>query len=95
MSNATRYFENIFVSTAPLVLISRVYLRYHSLAQIAAGSTIGLLLALTFYYAVGRKLVDRKKTHTFWDKIITDLEKEPTVIDEVIETFSFTQSHRT
>lgn len=69
-SKIEKLLENIFIFTAPIVLISRVFLNYHTPMQILAGSTIGALVASVYFFSIGRLIAEGRDTNTFLDKII-------------------------
>lgn len=56
-------FGKLFLASLPwpsaiLTLYSRVYLGYHSVAQVFAGATLGLVLGLLWFWVVNSVLID-------------------------------------
>ncbi|KAL0910891.1 hypothetical protein M5K25_018988 [Dendrobium thyrsiflorum] len=58
-SRRSRFFIALFPwPTAILTLYSRVYLGYHTVAQVFAGATLGLFLGVLWFWIVNNLLVD-------------------------------------
>ncbi len=85
LSTAQRWFENLFVLSAPFVLVSRVFLNYHTVLQIITGSSIGLIIACVFFWTVGKKLDENIPTGTFFDKIVRQAESKKGITEVIAD----------
>lgn len=48
------FWENCFIIISPFILISRIVLNYHTLAQILAGSAVGAVVSYAFLHKYGK-----------------------------------------
>ena len=72
----SKTLENIFIGMGPVILVSRVFLRYHSVSQILAGMVIGTMVSIVFFLTYGRKIEEGKATGTILDRLIKEIAKE-------------------
>ena len=60
ISNVFKIAENVFIAITPVILVSRVSLKYHTTNQIVAGSFLGSFITLTYYFFIGRNILGKK-----------------------------------